>query len=73
MESITPYIGESGERLALHVLNYERFNGAKLTPEHVETRSLHNPMEPNMNQVRALLLFIFVFFIYVLGPTISYY
>ena len=50
-----PHLGEPSERLALHILNSQQFHGSRLTQEHVETRSLKNPLEPNMNQVGGFL------------------
>ena len=47
-----PFLGEKDQRLALHILNSQQFHGSRLVPEHVETRSLYNPLEPNMTQVR---------------------
>jgi len=39
------HFGEVRERLALHVLNR-----LDLVQEHVETRSLHHPAQPNLQQ-----------------------
>ena len=46
-----PHLGPPDQRLALHVLNNKDLNGYKFVPEHVETRSLRNPLQPSMDQV----------------------
>ena len=46
-----PNLGPPEQRLALHILNNKDLNGFKLVPEHVETRSLKNPLQPSMDQV----------------------
>lgn len=46
-----PHLGPPEQRLALHILNNKDVNGFKLVPEHVETRSLKNPLQPSMDQV----------------------
>ena len=40
-------VGTDSERLALHILH--SFN---LVPEHVETRSLYSPVQPDIEQVK---------------------
>lgn len=42
----SPHWGPAKERLALHILN-----SLPLVKEHVETRTLHNPIQPGMDQV----------------------
>lgn len=46
-----PHLGPPDQRLALHILHNKDLNGSKLVPEHVETRSLKNPLQPNTDQV----------------------
>ncbi|XP_057307144.1 myoferlin-like [Hydractinia symbiolongicarpus] len=45
-----PHLGPPDQRLALHVLNTRDLTGFKLVPEHIETRSLRNPLQPSMDQ-----------------------
>lgn len=45
-----PHLGPPEQRLALHILNNKNLNDFKLVPEHVETRSLKNPLQPSMDQ-----------------------
>ena len=42
------YIGSDEQQLALALLHKEK----KLVPEHVETRTLENPNQPGISQVR---------------------
>ena len=46
-----PHLGPPEQRLALYILNNKDLNEFKLVPEHVETRSLKNPLQPSMDQV----------------------
>ncbi len=39
-------LGDADQRLALSILNQKKF-----VPEHVENRTLYNPMQPHMSQV----------------------
>jgi len=57
-----PHLGPPDQRLALHILNNKDLNGNKIVPEHVETRSLKNPLQPSMDQVNA------GFYIYTVFP-----
>ena len=41
-----PDVGDSQQRLALHFLQQQG-----LVPEHIETRNLYTPMQPNISQV----------------------
>ena len=43
---IHPHLGPADQRLALHVLNMQT-----LVPEHIETRSIYNPLQPSIEQV----------------------
>ena len=44
--TIHPHLGPAEQRLALHVLNMQN-----LVPEHFETRSIYNPLQPKIEQV----------------------
>ena len=48
------HLGPCEERLALHLLNHlPRALGCPLVPEHTEKRSLYNPLQPGIEQVRV--------------------
>jgi len=50
------HLGESKERLALHVLNsLPGSMDIPLVPEHIETRQLYNSLQPGIEQVRLTL------------------
>ena len=57
-----PNLGPPDQRLALYVLNNKNVNGVTLVPEHVETRSLKNPLQPSMDQVTHWIVHYFRFF-----------
>ena len=47
------HLGPAEERLALYVLKtFPATMSVPLTPEHVETRALYNPLQPGIEQVR---------------------
>ena len=47
------HLGESRERLSLHVLNtLPASMDIPLVPEHIETRQLYNSLQPGIEQVR---------------------
>jgi len=49
------HLGESRERLSLHVLNtLPASMDIPLVPEHIETRQLYNSLQPGIEQVRSL-------------------
>ena len=50
------HVGPPDQRLALYILNNKDLGHGKLVPEHVETRSLKNPLQPNMDQVNIIFL-----------------
>ncbi len=41
-------LGDADQRLALYILSQKNF-----VPEHVESRTLYNPMQPHISQVRV--------------------
>ena len=52
-----PHIGkQEDQRLALYILNEKDVNGHKLVKEHVERRTLRNPLQPLMDQVKSRFL-----------------
>ncbi|XP_047127416.1 myoferlin isoform X1 [Hydra vulgaris] len=55
-----PHVGPPNQRLALYILNNKDLNGFKFVPEHIETRSLKNPLQPSMDQGQ-LELFVDIF------------
>jgi len=44
------HVGPPDQRLALHILNSKEHGFGKFVQEHVETRSLQNPLNPGMDQ-----------------------
>ena len=52
------HLGPAEERLALYVLKtFPVTMSVPLTPEHVETRALYNPLQPGIEQVGILVVF----------------
>ena len=51
-------LGPEDQRLALHLLNNKKFNGFPLVGEHIESRVLRNPLQPNTNQVKFRFLYV---------------
>ena len=45
-KTLHPDIGPPDQRLALHILHNEN-----LVPEHIEKRTIYNPMQPAISQV----------------------
>lgn len=45
-------MGARDQQLALCLLRREMVNSNELVPEHVETRTLYNPAQPGISQVK---------------------